>query len=449
MEARRFCTPSNLPTGMLNCSRTTGAYARVREQFNIPVGRFEGVQKCLAAIAATAYVLDAGRRLTCASLDEGRKLAVISAIMKAHATDRMRQAVNDAMDVHAGKAVIDGPSNYLGNLYRTIPVGITVEGANILTRNLIIFGQGAIRCHPYLLKEMLALEEPDEARALREFDEAFWSHVWHSTKNFFRAWTRAWTGGWFAPAPAAGAATPYYRQVARYSAAFALTADIALLTLGGALKRREMLSERLGDILSELYLLSAALRRWEDEGRQEADLPLLAHAMETGFAIIELRLAEVLDNLPSRVAAWLLRFIVQPFGPNRRGPADATASAAAELLLAPSATRDRLTAGLYLGSEDEPLMRLEAALKLAIEADSIEKKIRAAGIHDRRAAVKAEVITAEEAKLFEAAEATAARVIEVDDFAPAELKRQAAADNIVPLDTARPRARRTAAKRKP
>src|SRR5690606_19800904 len=186
---RGISLPSLSAAGAALSARTTGAYARVREQFNIPVGKFEGVQKRLAAIAATAYVLDAGRRLTCASLDEGRKLAVISAIMKAHATDRMRQAVNDAMDVHAGKAVIDGPSNYLGNLYRAIPVGITVEGANILTRNLIIFGQGAIRCHPYLLKEMLALEEPDEARALREFDEAFWSHVWHSTKNFFRAWT--------------------------------------------------------------------------------------------------------------------------------------------------------------------------------------------------------------------------------------------------------------------
>jgi acyl-CoA dehydrogenase len=445
---RGISLPSLSAAGAALSARTTGAYARVREQFNIPVGKFEGVQKRLASIAATAYTLDAGRRLTCASLDEGRKLAVISAIMKAHATDRMRQAVNDAMDVHAGKAVIDGPSNYLGNLYRAIPVGITVEGANILTRNLIIFGQGAIRCHPYLLKEMLALEDTDEARALREFDEAFWAHVWHSTKNFFRAWGRSWTGGLLAPAPAAGAATPYYRQVARYSAAFALTADLALLTLGGALKRREMLSERLGDILSELYLLSAALRRWEDEGRQDADLPVLAHAMETGFATIELRLAEVFDNLPSRVAAWLLRFIVQPFGPTRRGPSDATASAVAELLLAPTATRDRLTAGLYLGADDTPLMQLETALKLAIEADPIEKKMRTAGISDRRAAVKTEVITADEAKLLEQADAAVAKVVEVDDFAPEDLKRQATADNVVPLAAARARPKRTAAKRK-
>jgi acyl-CoA dehydrogenase len=445
---RGISLPSLSAAGAALSARTTGAYARVREQFNVPVGKFEGVQKRLASIAATAYTLDAGRRLTCASLDEGRKLAVISAIMKAHATDRMRQAVNDAMDVHAGKAVIDGPSNYLGNLYRAIPVGITVEGANILTRNLIIFGQGAIRCHPYLLKEMLALEEEDQDRALRDFDEAFWGHVWHSTKNFFRAWGRAWTGGLFAPAPAAGTATPYYRQIARYSSAFALTADLALLTLGGALKRREMLSERLGDILSELYLLSAALRRWEDEGRQDSDLPLLAHAMETGFATIELRLAEVLDNLPSRVAAWLLRFFVQPLGPSRRGPADETSAACAELVLAPSAARDRLTAGLYLGGEDTPLMQLENALRLVIAADPVEKKMRAAGISDRRAAVKTEVITADEAKLLDDAQAAVARVVEVDDFAPEELRRSVKGDNVVPLSPARPRPKRTAAKRK-
>jgi acyl-CoA dehydrogenase len=178
---RGISLPSLSAAGAALSARTTGAYARVREQFNLPVGKFEGVQKRLGSIAATAYVLDAGRRMTCASLDEGRKLAVISAIMKAHATDRMRQAVSDAMDIHAGKAVIDGPQNYLGSLYRAIPVGITVEGANILTRNLIIFGQGAIRCHPYLLKEMLALEDKDRARGLHDFDEAFWNHVWHST----------------------------------------------------------------------------------------------------------------------------------------------------------------------------------------------------------------------------------------------------------------------------
>jgi len=445
---RGISLPSLSAAGAALSARTSGAYARVREQFNIPVGKFEGVQKRLASIGSTAYLLDAGRRLTCAGLDGGRKLAVISAIMKAHATDRMRVAVNDAMDIHAGKAVIDGPSNYLGSLYRAIPVGITVEGANILTRNLIIFGQGAIRCHPFLLKEMLALENKDRAQGLREFDEVFWSHVWHSTKNFFRAWSRSWSGGFFAPAPAAGNATHYYRQLSRHASAFALTADIALLTLGGSLKRREMLSERLGDILSELYLLSAALKRWEDEGRQDADLPLLAHAMDTGLTTIEHRMGEVLANLPSRIAAWILRLIVQPFGPSHRGPSDAVAIQCAELMLAPSAARDRLTPGLYLGDGGSPLALLEHALKFAIEADPVRKKIRAAGMPDWRAARKAGVITVEEATLMEDAEIAIDKVIAVDDFSAEEITRQAAAGNVVSLEAAGARPRRTAAKRK-
>jgi acyl-CoA dehydrogenase len=445
---RGISLPSLSAAGAALSARTSGAYARVREQFNLPVGKFEGVQKRLGSIAATAYVLDAGRRMTCASLDEGRKLAVISAIMKAHATDRMRQAVNDAMDIHAGKAVIDGPQNYLGNLYRAIPVGITVEGANILTRNLIIFGQGAIRCHPYLLKEMLALEDKDRARGLHDFDQAFWSHVWHSTKNFFLAWGRSWTGGIFAPAPAAGPATPYYKQLARYAAGFALTADLALLTLGGTLKRREMLSERLGDVLSELYLLSAALKRWEDERRQEADLPLLAHAMQSGFTTIEMRLAEVFDNLPSRVTGWLLRFIVLPLGPRRRGPADAVSVQCAEILLAPSASRDRLTPGLYAGEGEDALARLETAFRLVTESEDIKKKVRAAGHADWRAAKKAKAIDAAEAKLLEEAEAAVDKVVAVDDFAPEELTKRRSEAKAIEAKAAEPRPRRAASRRK-
>jgi acyl-CoA dehydrogenase len=256
---RGISLPSLSAAGAAFAARTTGAYARVRRQFGIPIGRFEGVQERLGRLAASAYLLDAARRLTTAGLDEGRKLAVISAIMKAHATYRLREAIDDAMDVHAGKAVIDGPKNYLGNLYRAVPVGITVEGANILTRSLIIFGQGAIRAHPYLLDEMLALEEPDRNQALVAFDQVFWRHVGHSVKTLFRALGRSWSKGVFAPAPDVGETKRHYRQLGRYAASFALTADMALLTLGGALKRKEMLSARLGDVLAELYLLSAAL----------------------------------------------------------------------------------------------------------------------------------------------------------------------------------------------
>ena len=232
----------------------------MREQFNIPIGTFEGIEEPLGRIAGTAYLLDAARRLTCAALDQGHHPAVISAIMKSQATERMRSAVNDAMDVHGGKAVMDGPLNYLGNLCRAAPVGITVEGANILTRNLIIFGQGAIRCHPYLFEEMMALAEPDLKKGLDRFDKVFWRHVGHSLITVMRGFGRSWTGGRLAPAPNIGATARFYRQLSRYAASFAMVSDVALLTLGGRLKRKEMLAARLGDVLPELYLLSAALK---------------------------------------------------------------------------------------------------------------------------------------------------------------------------------------------
>jgi acyl-CoA dehydrogenase len=307
-------------------AHVTGAYSRIRQQFNLPIGKFGGVQARMGRLAADAYAMDAARHLTCAGLDEGRALSVISAIMKAHATFRMRDALNDAMDVHSGKAVIDGPSNYLLPLYRAVPIGITVEGANIVTRSLIIFGQGSIRAHPHMLDNMLALQEPDQDKSLEMFDKSFWAHVGHTSRTLFRAWGRALTGGRFAPAPDAGKATPIYRQLARWSAAYALTADFMFLTLGGALKRKEMLSGRMGDILSDMYILSAALKRWQDEGRQQADLPLLHYAAEDAFKRMRRALDEVIANLPARWAAWLLRFLTLP-GATQRGPSDLLAVA--------------------------------------------------------------------------------------------------------------------------
>jgi len=416
---RGISLPSLSAAGAAFAARTTGAYARVREQFNVPIGKFEGVQRRLARMAATAYTLDAGRRLTCAGLDQGHKSAVISAIMKAHATARMRDAVNDAMDVHAGKAVIDGPHNYLGNLYRAIPVGITVEGANILTRNLIIFGQGAIRCHPYLLREMRALTD-DSSHGLETFDEAFWRHVGHVIATLFRACSRSWTGGRFAPAPDSGKATRYYRQLGRYAACFAFASDLALLTLGGALKRKEMLSARFGDVLSELYLLFAALKRWHDEGQLESDLPVLEFAMASGFATIEERFDEIIDNFPNRPTAWLLRFIVQPRGRRRRGPSDVLALRCADLLQTPGELRDRLTGDLYLGRRDDGVARLERAFALTTEAEPIRRKLRKASIADVMAALQQGVITAAEAEALKAAQDAVGLAIAVDDFSAAE-----------------------------
>ncbi|KRR08030.1 acyl-CoA dehydrogenase [Bradyrhizobium jicamae] len=418
---RGISLPSLSAAGAAYAARTTGAYARIREQFGISIGKFEGIEEPLARIAGTAYLLDAARRLTCAALNQGHHPAVISGIMKLHATERMRIVIDDAMDIHGGKAVIDGPQNYMGSLYRAVPVGITVEGANILTRNLIVFGQGAIRAHPFLLEEMNALGEADRAKGLEGFDKAFWSHVGHSFKTMFRAWGRGWTGGMFAPAPDAGEGTRFYRQLSRYSSAFALCADMALLTLGGALKRKEMLSARFGDILSELYLLSAALKRWQDEGRQREDFAALEWCMASGFRTIENRFAEILANLPNRFVAVILKFLIQPFGAKVTGPSDRVVHQCAQLVLEPSAARDRLTADLSAVDDDGGVARLEKAFRLVTAAEDVAKQMRAARLHDWQEAVKKGVITQAQGEKLAAAHEAVAKVIEVDDFAPEAL----------------------------
>jgi acyl-CoA dehydrogenase len=418
---RGISLPSLSAAAAAYCARTSGAYARIREQFGIPIGKFEGIEEPLARIAGTAYLVDGARRLTCAALNQGHHPAVISGIMKLHATERMRIAVNDAFDIHSGKAIIDGPQNYLGALYRAVPIGITVEGANILTRNLIVFGQGAIRAHPFMLEEMTAIAEPDAEKGLDRFDKAFWKHVGHSVRTMLRAWGHSWTGGLFAAAPDAGKAKPFYRQLSRFSAAFALSADMALLTMGGALKRREMISARFGDILSELYLLSGALKRWEDEGRQQADFPALEWCMETGCKTIQTKFAEIFANLPNRFVALLLRFLLQPLGARDTGPTDRNVHECAQMILEPSAARERLTAGLYHKDDDRGLARLEKAFVLVTAAEAIDRRMRAARIKDWREAVKRGVITASEGEKMRLADEAVAKVVEVDDFAPEQL----------------------------
>jgi acyl-CoA dehydrogenase len=430
---RGISLPSLSAAGTAFAAHTTGAYARIREQFHVPIGRFEAIQERLGRMAATAYLVDAARRLTCAGIDHGHKPAVVTAIMKEQATERLRMVANDAMDVHAGKAVQEGPLNYLGGFYRSVPIGITVEGANIVTRSLIQFGQGAIRSHPYLLKEMTALEDPDRARGLAEFDRAFWGHLGHSVANAFRAWWRAWTGGVFAPAPSTGRTRGFYQQLGRYAAAFALSVDLALLTLGGALKRQEMLSARFGDILSELYLLSAVLKRWDEEGRQRADLPLVAWCMEDGFATIEARFDSIFANFPNRPVAWLLRFLVLPLGLGRRGPSDRLMRTCAEILLNPSATRDRLTVDIFHGLGDEGLARLERAFALTVAAQPLRDRLHKAHIRDVEKARQEGLITEAEAGELRAAADAVAAAVAVDDFAPEAISPRQAAADVIPV----------------
>lgn len=413
---RGISLPSMGCAAIALAAHTTGAYARIREQFNLPIGKFGGVQERLGRLAADAYSMDAARHLTCAGLDEGRALSVVSAIMKCHATFRMREALDDAMDVHSGKAVIDGPKNYLLPLYRAVPIGITVEGANIVTRSLIIFGQGSIRAHPHMLDNMMALQEPDPEKSLEMFDRSLWAHVGHSTRTLFRSWGRALTGGRFAPAPDAGAATPFYRQLSRWSAAYALTADFLFLSLGGALKRKEMLSGRMGDILSEMYILSAALKRWEDEGRQEADLPVLRYVAADALHNIQTTLDEVIANLPARWAAWILRFFTLP-GATQRKPDDRLVADCSDLLYAPSDSRDRITGRIADGCNRDGVQVLDECYAKVIEMAPVMKRLREAGKTPEEA-LEAGILGEAEMAEIEEMSRMVQEVIAVDDYSP-------------------------------
>ena len=401
-------------------AHTTGAYARIREQFNLPIGMFGGVQSRLGRLAADAYSMDAARHLTCAGLDEGRALSVISAIMKAHATYRMREALNDAMDVHSGKAVIDGPSNYLLPFYRAVPIGITVEGANIVTRSLIIFGQGSIRAHPHMLENIQSLGVEDEEESLARFDKSLWAHIGHTTRTVFRAWGRAWTGGLFAPAPKdVGPLAPIYRKLSRWSAAYALTADFAFLTMGGALKRKEMISGRMGDVLSEMYILSATLKRWQDEGRNEADLPVVRYAAERGFGRMQEALDGVLANFPARWAAWILRFVTLT-GSAPKTPDDRLVAECSDLIFEPSDTRDRIVGRIFEGCHSDGIETLNRCYAAVTGAAPLMKKLREAGKTPEEA-LAAGIIGESDMQQINDMQALVDEVVAVDDYSPEDL----------------------------
>ncbi len=405
-------------------SRATGAYAAVRKQFKTPIGKFEGVAEVLGRIAGNAYVMDAARGLTTLAVDRGEKPAVASAIVKYHLTERMRDVIDDAMDVHGGRGICMGPRNYLARVYQAIPISITVEGANILTRSLIIFGQGALRCHPFLLQEMHAARQGD----VQAFDRALFGHARALLGNLARAWFHGLTAARFAGVPGEQAREAhFYRQLTRMAAVFAVTSEAALLTLGGALKRRESLSARLGDALSHLYLASAALKRFADQGHQQADRPLLEWAVRDSLYHIQTTLFEVYDNLPSRLPGRLLKWSLFPFGASYRAVDDRLLQRAANVILRWGSARERLTDGLFMPSDDnEPLAQLETALEKATAAQPVLANLRnamrsgqlAAGDPERCLveAVSAGVIDEREAAQVRAAVAARQRVIGVDEF---------------------------------
>ncbi|MFV8782714.1 acyl-CoA dehydrogenase [Microbulbifer sp. SA54] len=419
---RGISLPSLSTGGAKMAARTTGAYAAIREQFGIPIGKFEGVQRRLAEIASIAYVLDSAHKTTTRALDQGRKPAVVSAIMKAHATNGLRQAINDAMDIHAGKAIMDGPLNYLGNVYRAVPVAITVEGANILTRSLMIFGQGAIRCHPYLLQEMEAATNPDREEGLKQLDALLPKHILFQVKTFCRAVFHGWTGGLFASSPkGVGNAAKYYRQINRYSAVLTLVTEISLMSLGGALKRKELISSRLGDVLSELYLMSAMLKRFYDDGSPDDDRPLLEFAMRAGMHNVEVSLLEVFHNFPMRFVGQLMQFLTMPWGHSIRTASDRQARACAELIMEPSKTRDRLTDGVFPGNEGDGIDLVEQAFLLSHDTAAIRAKMRKGGLRalDDEAiesALASKLISEEEAEKIQRTADMVNRAIQVDHF---------------------------------
>ena len=423
---RGIMLPAMSIAGMKVAAYSTGAYGRVREQFNLPISRFEGIQEVAADIAGETYKMDAARRLTLQALDMGEKPAVISAIMKYHATERMRKAVNDAMDVHSGKAVIDGPRNYLSSAYRGIPIAITVEGANIMTRSLMIYGQGSIRCHPYLQSEIDIAQSDDHDQALLDFDNILFRHAAYFIKNAFRASTRAWTFGLLSSAPVNNETARYYKQVKRLSAALAFVSEVSMIYLGGALKRKEMLSARLGDVLSELYLTTATLKRYEDTGCPQEDLPLVHYACQSSLHDADTALNDVLRNFPSSIIGYLLRLKLQPLGVRCKKPKDRLTTQVSNTISEPTAARDRVTQGIYVG-EGTSLHKVDKAMRLMVELDPIKQKMRKARIRTAQEALEKGIISDNEAARMADALEVVQEVVRVDDFSLEEITGKPAA----------------------
>ncbi|MBA5238244.1 acyl-CoA dehydrogenase [Pectobacterium aroidearum] len=420
---RGITLPSNSTGGLKSIALGIGAYAHIRRQFKISIGKMEGIEEPLARIAGNAYVMDAAATLITSGIMQGEKPAVLSAIVKYHCTHRGQRSVMDAMDIAGGKGICLGPTNFLARSYQGAPIAITVEGANILTRSMIIFGQGAIRCHPYVLEEMAAAQENDVSR----FDRALVGHIGHVGSNKVRSFWLGLTNGRLSRAPVNDKTRHYYQQLNRLSANLALLADVSMAVLGGSLKRRERISARLGDILSQLYLASATLKRYEDEGRQKADLPLVHWGVQDSLHQAEQALDELLRNFPNRVVAGLLTFIIFPLGLRCPAPSDRLDHEVAKILQTPSETRNRLGRGQYLvASEHNPVGLLEEALLDIIAAEPIYQRLAKASNKPlpfmrldqlaEQALVEGQ-ITAEEAAILTKAEASRLRSINVDDFA--------------------------------
>jgi acyl-CoA dehydrogenase len=431
---RAISLPSSSAAGAKSLLRNTSAYARIRKQFDLPIGKMEGLEEPLARMVENAYVIEAARGVTASMVSRGEKPSVISAIMKYQTTERLRRSLNDAMDLHGGKAVCDGPSNYVQSAYQAMPVGITVEGANILTRSLITFAQGALRSHPYLYKEIQACQDVDEERGLAAFDKAFTGHVAFALSNVFGAFFHNITFGYFGHVPEKAYGTAeWYRQLWRSSRNFALVADLTVAVLGGGLKTRQKITGRLADALSELYMLSCVLKRYEDDGKPANDRHIVAFAAQNALFRFQEALRGTVDNFPVAPVRWLMRMAVFPFGTHYKPAPDWLGHKCVELVLAPGEVRDRLTRYIYVSQNaNDPTGLLEVTFAKVVAAEVAEKKLdravragqvrRVHGIDWIGDAAKVGVITSDEAALLREVETLTARVIAVDHFDPAEVR---------------------------
>ncbi len=416
-------------------SLVTGQYSQVREQFNVPLAAFEGIQEALARIGGNAWLMDSARMLTANAVDLGEKPSVLSAILKYHLTERGRECIGHAMDVHGGKGIIMGPNNYLGRNWQGAPIFITVEGANILSRNLMIFGQGAIRCHPFVLKEMALAAREDHDQALVEFDTLLLDHIGFAIGNAASTLVLNLGLGHFEAAPGNRLSQSYVRALNRQAAAFALLADLCMMLLGGELKRRERLSARLGDVLSHLYLASAALKRYHDLDSPEYLQPLFTWAMEESLGHSERALDELLKNFPNRLLGCLLRVIVFPFGRRHTGPCDELDAEVAAVLgrAKGDPALEAVLEGCYRPqSANDPVGALQQACDLLEASHALQKKLHTAlksgQVKPRAeesaidAALEAGVLQPAEAETLRQVEAARRKVIDVDDFSKEELR---------------------------
>lgn len=398
-------------------SQTTGAYARVRKQFHLPVGKFEGVQEAMSRIGGLTYMMDSTRLLTLSMLDQGERPAVITAIVKYYLTESMRQVVNDGMDVHGGRGICMGPSNYLARMYQTIPVGITVEGANILTRSMIIFGQGSMRCHPFIQQEMAALESDDMA----SFDALILQHAGHLMRNIARSVLFSVSGGRLVSSPVSGDMAYYYQQLARFSASFAVVSDVALMLLGGQLKRKEMLSGRFADALGYMYICSATLKRFEGDGQPESDKVSVQWACQYALYQVQEALHGIIRHFPMRIVRWKLYAWVFPLGRRLNPPSDALNHQLALQLQDLGDARKTWLDGIYLPDDAKDVVGcLEYALQLTLQTEPIMQRLRDLDINDAQenwqVLCEQGVLNKDELKLLMQVEKAIRKAIDVDDF---------------------------------